>query len=116
MGRIVDTTLTASGTYVYELQNNKVKRNIYTVHIAGTSLFGSGTVTAFTNTQGRAVAVANTTYDVAILDSTGAAISKTANASFDFECNSDNARPAALKIVLAGATNPAIKLTVDDGL
>jgi len=112
MARIWDATLTANGNSIVNLTNHRGVRNIYTVHIYST--FGGGTVTVFTNPAGAADAAGGTTNDIAVLDSGGTAISKTAKASFDFECNSDPQHPIALKFVLAGATNPSLKIRVDD--
>lgn len=111
-GNIGNTGLTADGNIIIPLFNVKGVRSVYTVHIYGT--FGGGTVTAFTNPAGAASAAAATTNDVAILDVSGAAISKTAKASFDFECNSDPISPTVLKIVLAGSTSPALTVRVDN--
>ncbi len=112
MARIWNATLTASGNSIVNLTNHRGCRNIYTVHIYGT--FGSGTVTVFTNPEGAVDAAAGTTNDIAVLDSGGTAISKTAKASFDFECNSDPENPIALKFILSGATNPSLRIRVDN--
>lgn len=106
------TGLTADGNIIIPLLNTPGYRNVYTVQVYGT--FGGGTVTAFTNPAGVASAKAATTNDIAILDASGTAISKTTKASFDFECNSDNLSPVAFKLVLAGSTNPALTVRVDN--
>ena len=112
MARIWNETLTASGNSILALLNHRSTRNTYTVHVYGT--FGGGTLTAFTNPAGKVSAAAATTNDIAILDSVGAAISKTAKASFEFNCNSDPQNPVALKFVLAGATSPSLTIRVDN--
>lgn len=112
MARIWNETLTASGNSICSLANTRGNRNIYTCHVYGT--FGGGTVTVFTNPAGVASAAAGTTNDIAILDATGTAISKTTKFSFDFECNSDPINPIALKFILAGATNPSLTIRVDN--
>jgi len=106
------TGFAADGSIVIPLYNTPGYRNIYTVHLYGG--FGGGTVTAFTNPAGVASAKSATTNDVAILDATGTAISKTVKASFDFECNSDNKNPVALKLVLTGSTSPSLIVRVDN--
>lgn len=110
MARLAYETLTASGNKIITLTNTRGNRNIYTVQIFGT--FGSGTVTAFTN--GAGTAASGTTDDIAIIGTSGSAVSLTAKGSFDFECNSDPRYPNVLKIVLAGATNPSLIIRVDD--
>jgi hypothetical protein len=110
MAAIYDISLTADGNAYVTLKNTRGNRNIYTVHLTGT--FGSGTITAFTNPEGKLAAAAGTTYDVAILDSTGSPISKTSNSAFNFECDSDEQSPTILKLILVGATNPNIKIKV----
>jgi hypothetical protein len=113
MALIINETLTANtlNTKAWALRNTRGNRNIYTVHATGT--FGSGTLTFFTNSQGVTAAQAATTHDVAILNN-GLAVSMTSNGSFDFECNSDPTHPTAFKVILAGATNPSIVLTVSN--
>lgn len=108
---IGSTGLAADGSIVIPLRNTPGYRNVYTVHAYGT--FGGGTLTAFTNPAGVASAIGATTNDIAINDATGTPISKTAKASFDFECNSDNTSPVALKFVLTGSTAPALIIRVD---
>lgn len=108
---IGSTGFSADGSIVIPLMNTPGYRNVYTVHLYGP--FGGGTVTVFTNPAGVASAKAATTNDIAINDASGTAISKTAKASFDFECNSDNTQPIALKFVLAGSTSPALIIRVD---
>lgn len=110
MAAIYNETISANGDVVLDLRNTRGNRNIYTVHLTGT--FGSGTVTAWTNPEGSAAALAATTYDVALLDGSGVAISKTSKAAFNFECNSDPQNPTVLKLTLSGATNPSIKVKV----
>lgn len=110
-GRIANPNLTADGNIVIPLNISSQVRNIFTVQIYGN--FGGGTVTAFTNPEGVADAKAGTTNDIAIKDSQNNAISTTAAIFFNFECNSDDVTPVALKIVLTGATNPNVKLRVD---
>ena len=105
-----DTPFTDNGSIIIPLINGILTDNYYTVHMVGN--FGSGTITAFTNPLGSQVAKQSTTYDVAILDSTGTAISKTANAAFRFGCDSDVNTPTVLKLVLAGATSPNVIITV----
>ncbi len=112
MARIYSTALTASGNAYITLENTRGNRNIYTVHLYGS--FGGGTVTAFTNPAGLTSAQGGTTDDIAILDASGTAISKTSKASFDFECNSDPVHPIILKFVLAGATSPSLTVRVDN--
>lgn len=111
MANVYLQTLTASGNAIITLTNIRGNLNHYTVHLYGG--FGGGTVTAFTNPAGVADATGGTTNDIAILDATGVAISKTAKASFNFECNSDPIRPVVLKIILSGATNPTLTVRVD---
>ncbi len=113
MARIEYETLSASGNVIIKLSNIRGKRNVYTVQLFGT--FGGGTVTAFINGAGRTSVAGGTTDDIAILDAEGTAISKTAKSAFDFECNSDPTNPNFLKIVLSGATSPALVIRVDDG-
>lgn len=112
MAKVWNATLTASGNSIMPLFNHRGTRNIYTVSLYGG--FGGGTLTAFTNPAGVASATGGTTNDIAILDSIGVAISKTAKATFNFECNSDPQNPQALKFVLSGATNPSLTIRVDN--
>ncbi len=107
-----DLPFTASGTIVVPLVNSNKSDNYYTVHLVGN--FGGGTVTAFTNPLGAVEAKATTTYDVALLDAAGLAISKTANAAFRFGCDSDVNTPSVLKLILSGATSPNLIVTVCD--
>lgn len=112
MAVIWNSTITASGNTIMNLNNTRGVRNIYTVHATGT--FGGGTLTLFTNPEGSVAAAAGTTYDVALLDALGNPISYTSNGAFDFECNSDPEHPTVLKVILTGATSPSLKLKVCD--
>ncbi len=107
-----DLSFEANGVIIIPLLNSTKSDNYYTVHLVGN--FGSGTVTAFTNPLGPNVAKSSTTYDVALLDGAGVAVSKTANAAFRFGCDSDVQTPAVLKLILAGATAPNIIVRVCD--
>lgn len=110
MAVILKQTMTADGNLYVTLENTRGNRNIYTVHLAGG--FGGGTATVFTNPEGPVAAAAATTYDVAINDASGTAVSATANKAFDFECNSDPRYPTMFKLILTGSTNPTLHVKV----
>jgi len=107
MAIIADANITANGDTLIQLKNSDIARNIYTVYATGT--FGSGTLTALLISKTGATAAA-------ILDASGAAISLTAGAIFNFEAQSSKRAPyVTLKITLAGATNPDIDLVIANG-
>ncbi len=107
-----DLSFSENGVIIVPLVNSTKSDNYYTVHLVGD--FGSGTITAFTNPLGAVEAKSTTTYDVALLDAAGVAVSKTGNAAFRFGCDSDVHIPAVLKLILAGATAPNIIVRVCD--
>lgn len=100
-------TITADGSVDFDIYPT-AGSNVHSIYVVGD--FGSGTVSLFTSPD-------NKTTFVAINDSTGSAISYTANGATNFEVQS-SATPGeevALRATLAGATDPDVDVILFTG-
>lgn len=97
-------TLTTNATASFPLHNIRGKsRQTYTLFVTGT--FGSGTAAVYASPNGG-------TTSVALKDSSGTAISYTANGMTNFELMSDPISPIVLQVTLTGATNPSLTIAL----